>query len=389
MIISRLILKNWRNFSSIDVQLGYRVFIVGPNASGKSNILDALRFLRDIAKSEGGGLQKAVSDRGGIPKIRCLAARRKSTIEILVHLSESENDEPKWKYEIGITREEKGIHKPIIKFEKVWSGDECILNRPNEDDKKDIIRKRQTHLEQLDKNEKFREIVHFFESVRYIHLVPQLIRSHHLTNDSLNVDDPFGKGFLERIAKTSKRIQESRLKRIGKALQKAVPQLVELKLYKDVTGLSHLEAGYEHWQPEPAKQNEEQFSDGTLRLIGLLWTILEGEKSKGNFLLLLEEPELSLHPGIIRRLPGLMWRFQKGMWQIFISTHSPDLFFDTGIGLNEILLLKPDKEGTTVEVASMRKDIKALLDSGFSIPEIVVPETEPQNIIQLNLFNGK
>ena len=71
MLVSCLKLKNWRNFQRIDeIPLRQRQFIVGPNASGKSNLLDVFRFLRDIAKSEGGGLQKAVSDRGGISKIR-------------------------------------------------------------------------------------------------------------------------------------------------------------------------------------------------------------------------------------------------------------------------------------------------------------------------------
>ena len=45
---------------SVDTPLSRRVFIIGPNASGKSNFLDAFRFLRDVAKSEGGGLQKGV-----------------------------------------------------------------------------------------------------------------------------------------------------------------------------------------------------------------------------------------------------------------------------------------------------------------------------------------
>ena len=76
MIINRLIAKNWRNFRQINVPLRERQFIVGPNASGKSNLLDIFRFLRDIAKAEGGGFQKAVKDRGGVSKIRCLAARR-------------------------------------------------------------------------------------------------------------------------------------------------------------------------------------------------------------------------------------------------------------------------------------------------------------------------
>jgi len=33
MIVSHLILKNWRNFQVVDVSLQERVFLVGPNAS--------------------------------------------------------------------------------------------------------------------------------------------------------------------------------------------------------------------------------------------------------------------------------------------------------------------------------------------------------------------
>ena len=34
----RLKLKNWRNFVSVDLRLGERVFITGPNTSGQSNL---------------------------------------------------------------------------------------------------------------------------------------------------------------------------------------------------------------------------------------------------------------------------------------------------------------------------------------------------------------
>ncbi|MBF2753804.1 MAG: AAA family ATPase, partial [Gammaproteobacteria bacterium AqS3] len=54
MYISRVQLKNWRNFVEVDVPLCPRQFLVGPNASGKSNFLDVFRFLHDIANPDGG-----------------------------------------------------------------------------------------------------------------------------------------------------------------------------------------------------------------------------------------------------------------------------------------------------------------------------------------------
>ena len=49
MYLSRLSLRNWRNFRSFDVALSPRTFFIGPNAAGKSNLLDSLRFLNDVA----------------------------------------------------------------------------------------------------------------------------------------------------------------------------------------------------------------------------------------------------------------------------------------------------------------------------------------------------
>ncbi len=92
--------------------------------------------------------------------------------------------------------------------------------------------------------------------------------------------------------------------------------------------------------------------------------------------MLLEEPELSLHAAIISKLPGIIWRIQsKKKRQIFISTHSYELLLDKGIGAEEVLLLRPDVEGTKVEVASCIKEIKDLLEKGFSVAEAAIPLT--------------
>lgn len=67
------------------------MFIVGPNASGKSNLLDIFRFLRDITKA-GGGLQFAVNERGGVPRIRCLHAKRETNVSLCVTVLDDDED---------------------------------------------------------------------------------------------------------------------------------------------------------------------------------------------------------------------------------------------------------------------------------------------------------
>ena len=89
MLIGHIRLKNWRNFQSLDLPLRDVTHVLGPNASGKSNLLDALRFLRDVSKTQGGGLQAAVAERGGISKVRCLHARHDLRLEARYSISRS------------------------------------------------------------------------------------------------------------------------------------------------------------------------------------------------------------------------------------------------------------------------------------------------------------
>lgn len=379
MYISRVILKNWKNFKEIDVAITERVFVVGPNASGKSNFLDVFRFLRDIAKP-GGGLQKAVTERGGISKIRCLAARQFPNVEIEIHISEYGDTKALWKYSIGIKQEVRGYRLPLLTHEKVWQGDKLILNRPDGEDNKDQERLTQTHLEQINSNIKFREINKYLENTVYLHLLPQLLKHPQSFTGPDLPGDPFGKGFLERISKVNEKTRSAWLRKIQEALRIAVPQFKEFN-YTEESGRPHLEAVYEHWRPKAGKQREEQFSDGTLRLIGLLWSLQEGDG-----LLLLEEPELSLNGAIVARIPALIFKLQKPKKrQIILTSHSSDLLNDRGISLNEIILLEPTVEGTSIRIAANIPEIKAMLDGGMTPGAAILPRTKPKNINQLTL----
>lgn len=378
MLVTRLGLKNWRNFRSVDVELGMRVFVAGPNASGKSNLLDVFAFLKDIAKP-GGGLQNAVTERGGISKLRCLAARQYPDVEIEVDVADNGNT---WTYAIGIKQEARGYRQPYLAYERVTKGDRPLLRRPDAEDIKDPLRLTQTHLEQINANAEFRDLGRFFDSVSYLHLVPQLLRHPEAFSGQGIPGDPYGRSFLERIARTPEGTRKARLRKIEAALRIAVPQLKELTDVKDETGIPHLEAVYKHWRPRGAKQREDQFSDGTLRLIGLLWSLIEGDS-----MLLLEEPELSLNSGIVRKLPALMYRIQRQKKrQILISTHSSDLLSDPGIGGEEVLLLTPSEEGTKVELASSIEEIRDLLEGGLTVADAALPRTVPSDILQLDLF---
>lgn len=375
---TRLRLENWRNFKRVETAFGNRVFLIGPNASGKSNFLDAFRFLHKMV-SVGGGLQEAVGERGGVSSLRCLAARQHSDIAIAVSIETADGSE-EWEYEFQFNQDNR--RRPVLRKERVAANGQELLSRPDSADQEDPERLTQTYLEQVHANKEFREIAEFFQSIRYLHIVPQLVREPDRSIGYQN--DPYGGNFIEQIAAISEKTRKAWLRRIEKALKVAVPQLQELELHRDpVRGTPHLRGKYEHWRPQGKWQSEEDFSDGTLRLMGLLWAILEGRGP-----LLLEEPELSLHPEVVRQIPQMFALLQQRTGrQVLVSTHSVELLQDEGIRPDEVLILQPDKEGTTVQHPQDLPAVGDLLAGGIPLAEAVIPYTAPQDVQQLALFD--
>lgn len=376
LYITGLELENWRNFVRVEVALQRRVFLVGPNAAGKSNFLDVVRFLADLA-SVGGGFQEAIGQRGGVSRIRALSARRYPEIRINVAIGTA-GDEPVWRYELNFTQDNRQI--PRVALERVTHNGKTLVDRPDKEDRADPARLTQTYLEQVNVNRDYRGLVDYLNSITYLHIVPQLVREPDRSVGRRN--DPFGGDFLEQIAQTPERTRNARLRRVREALRVAVPQLQELELERDTRGAPHLIGRYSHWRKHSARQDEAQFSDGTLRLVGLLWAVLDGRGP-----LLLEEPELSLHPAVVRHIPRLFASVQRGGGrQIIVSTHSRDLFSDEGIGLDEVLILGPSGEGTTIRRAIDYDDMESLVGGGLSLSEALLPRTSPEGIEQLALF---
>jgi predicted ATPase len=237
-------------------------------------------------------------------------------------------------------------------------------------------------LEQVNVNREYRELADFLSSISYLHIVPQLVREPDRSVGRRN--DPYGGDFLEQLASVRESTRTARLRRIKQALQVAVPQLQELDLERDFKGTAHLIGRYEHWRNHAARQDEAQFSDGTLRLLGLLWAVLDGRGP-----LLLEEPELSLHPAVVRHIPRMFANVQRsGGRQILVSTHSRDLLADESIGLDEVLVLQPSREGTAVRLAAEYDDVETLIGGGLSLSEVLLPRTSPTRIEQLSLFSA-
>lgn len=119
-----------------------------------------------------------------------------------------------------------------------------------------------------------------------------------------------------------------------------------------------------------------------MRLFGLLWTLFEGES-----LILLEEPELSLHSELVRHLPQIIEktnRQRKIKRQVIISTHSSNMLDSPSISADEIIRLEPSREGTVLKSPDDQE--KFALESGLTVADVILPKSAPAGADQLALF---
>src|SRR5262249_9789036 len=127
-----------------------------------------------------------------ISSLRCVQATSNTDIGVAVEMGT--DSAPKlWSYALKFNRH-KVLKVPTVVSEEVSNRGKFILKRPKDRDNSDPILLTQTHLEQVQQNEQFRDVASFFRGVRYLHVVPQVVRDARRAVSS--EDDPYGGTFL-------------------------------------------------------------------------------------------------------------------------------------------------------------------------------------------------
>jgi predicted ATPase len=124
--ISRVRLKNYKSIAQCDVRLEPLTILVGPNASGKSNFLDALEFLsRAVATTP----NQALEERGGLDAVLRQVPEKASSFSIAVEVAVPWRPATRTavaSYEIEIGRTEDGARAATVLHES------CVLRGPAE-----------------------------------------------------------------------------------------------------------------------------------------------------------------------------------------------------------------------------------------------------------------
>ncbi|MGF7184099.1 putative ATPase [Desulfitispora alkaliphila] len=343
-MINKLGLRNYKSFHNIELQLNNFCVFIGSNGSGKSNLIDSLKFLKESLNSNVG---HAVGNRFGWKNL--LSKGRRSTEKIEIELefmldfikfrSNEQLFQPSnssYYLQLAHTKNNTYIHKEALKtmFEM-----ESVKTFSQFDRTKNIVKVNNNHEElsptsikedklELQKNTNNKLFLDAnFVSIANL-LLGDLISNwkfynidHNLARKPSNSEnDQFLEEDASNLAIMLQRLQSDKaVKDRIKSLMKAIiPSFDTWKVERQFDA----SLGYKIVENEKDVFLPKMISDGTIRLLSILVAILFQDKETN--VITIDEPERCLHPQSLQVLVEVMREVSKNK-QILVTTHSAEI----------------------------------------------------------------
>ncbi|MBA7539811.1 hypothetical protein ES705_32096 [subsurface metagenome] len=428
MHIKTIKVSNFKSFEEVNVDLGGFNVLIGANASGKSNFINVLQFLKDIAES---GLDNAISMQG-VDYIQNINIGASKNLSIELHIDSKEDPirfgtekdkriigtkayELIYKFSIEFYKRKSGYKRiaeerleancnfvelerkkgKIKEKEKIGEG-KIILNRDAEGKVKYDIKPRDAPIKvedlispffskkgflegKLPPKELFIEtpiflpsisfnINGFFRNMSIYDFDPKLSKHATLITGKTELE-PNG----SNLAIVLKNILDDKEKaeRISNLIKDFLPFIEDITVEKlpDKSLLAGLKEIYYGKTFLPAFL----ISDGTINITALI-IALYFEKTP---LTVIEEPERNIYPYLISKVVEMMndvsGRLKK---QIIVTTHNPEVVRYADIE-NILLVHRDDKGFSQISRPAEKEEVKIFLENKMGIEELYV-----QNLLE-------
>ena len=346
-MLKKLILENWKSFRYAELPIDPLTVLIGTNASGKSNVVEALEFLQRIVRGE--DIEAALAGDKTFPSIRGgveWAALQRETDFTLKVLIQGEDDTTDYFYSIKIQT------KPVIQIldEKIICRTSQLGKESNEFElfsfNYNIIYQKAL-LKQLrnfavhsiyDKlslylNENIYSqpkiiyvivtLLHNIESIFILNPIPSKMRDYSQLSESLESDASNIAGVLAALSDDQKAEVESTIS----AYTKNLPEGDIQRIWAEKVGRFGTDAMLycqEQWKPGHITEiDARSMSDGTLCFIAILTALLTRPEGSQ---LVIEEIDNGLHPSRAQLLVRMLREIgAKRKIDILITTHNPAL----------------------------------------------------------------
>jgi predicted ATPase len=392
-MLTRAEITNYKSVAQASLSFSAENVIVGPNGVGKSNLLDAIHFIRDAARD---GLDHAVTKRHGIVSIRRWSKTRPYNISIkLVFKRAGMSGE----YRVVIASaagdfsvlEEEGIWdapNPMGQHSKDRKNVTCTFKRlsdgivsyqipenvfanttfPNAPTSELILNQFGSNIFSP-ASFFFRGLYDQIVSCGAYSIYPNKIREpQSISNLEVLSDD--GTNLASIIRQMRSTTSRANRESLTLGMRQVIPILTEIRIesaggfYVPVFRVKEPDNGYTH------DLNMSQLSDGTLRMLGMLTAFYQ---PKAPVRITMEEPEQMIHPGLLPILieAGRDYLDAGTARQAFFTTHSPgllDLFEPASI------IAASYVDGTSRFAPISKRQLDVIKDKLFSAGELLMAE---------------
>lgn len=307
--LSRLVLHGYKSIAECDLKLRRLNVLIGANGAGKSNFIGFFRF---IAKMLDNKLQITVAQAGGPDAILHFGRKKTEYLQAEFYVGEV-----KYWFSLLPTLD----NRLFFERESIL----CTEPRENSDVRSGGYFESQAHI--YNSNNGINLLDSAIETIKKIRIYhfhdtssSALIKQVHNINDNEYLRDDARNlaAFLLRLKKHHK----ENYQRTVKTIRLVAPFFGDFHLRPTVDNKEKIQLEWtENGQDEPFPASA--LSDGTLRFICLATVLLQPEEFMPSAILI-DEPELGLHPFAIRVLAGLM-KSASHEHQLILSTQSVEL----------------------------------------------------------------
>jgi predicted ATPase len=342
-MLKSLRVRHFKSLGDVAVELSPVTLLVGPNGTGKSNIVDALRFLRDALVH---GLDYAITDRGGITVLRQHSQGRPFTVGIGVELKYTfEDGQPyagtydlriastkgdyrveeeigEWTQEAWYTDDlgNASLRSKNIKLERSRDG-EVLVNGNAQEREMPADR---LALDTVLGDGFFRfsnPVLSTLSALRFLSIYPNTLRKPSRPDSDKQLREDCRNWASVIKAMRGRRAGEQGMHRIVELMRTVIPGLKNVRVQGVGGYLVPQFLVEDRPGAKPHYYDPIQLSDGTLRLLAMLLVLYQAPRPT---FLALEEPEQTIHPGLLGVLADAFREVCSGT-QLLITTHSPHL----------------------------------------------------------------
>ncbi|RAY13346.1 chromosome segregation protein SMC [Actinomadura craniellae] len=376
--VKRIRIKNYRSIAECDVSLGPLTVLLGFNASGKSNFLDALRFVADALTTTP---EQAIDGRGGLDSLLCAVPERADSFEIRLELvldDGPEGDGFEADYGFEIRRDHTGELPFVISWERLdveWpegpvgftveSG--LLVQVPGPGDPVPVTRQGgQLHLPVLAATQ--RPFAHAAASLRrmcFYDFDPAMLCALDDTGTRHGRMRPLGPAgeYLGRVLGELELDEPPVKERLDGYLSALVPGALGVDERREGR-YSTVQARFQVGDTDETEVFlRESLSEGTVRAAGVLAALFQYPVFHGRVPLVgIEEPETALHPATVGGLYEAL-HDASSRTQVIVTSQSSDLLDNEYADPSHIRVVE-NVDGLT-RVGEIDQGGRAVLDKGL------------------------